>query len=277
MKTNRELARLVIRDLKEFNPEFKFAHVDRLTKQEADQVRQWGAKDPRVARAAMDRSNPHHQAVALFRNVVEHFTWDHPQTGEQPAAWPARAPTGRKATDEDPFAELHPDEAAARFAWAQTRPEYAEAMQDRNHPQHAAIVAQTEQLTKMAKAAEQPSTVEGPVGGKADFDARLAILQEAPGYMDRNHPGHAAAVAAVRRHFEAAYPNQPGPDGKPIPRPPVDPEALRQEKLGGKIAEIMQDPAYLNGADPGHAQAVGVITRAFQAAYPEPAQEGDKS
>lgn len=277
MKTNRELARLVIKDLAKITG-FTFAGKNTLTRAEAAQVRAWAMNDPTVQKAfKMGAGNPEFEAVQLFGGVVTHFAHHHPQVGDQPEAWPARPPL--QATKENPFADLYPDEASARLKWAETTPDYVAALMDGKHPDHGDMREQTawlHQIAAMASPAESADAGDAPIGGQAAFDAKVAELRANPAYMDGTHLGHAAAVQAVTALYEAHYSTAPrGRDGNPAAAATPPAAVIKPgEPIGGaaafnaRLAELQANPAYMNGQHMGHKAAVAAVSAHYQAGYP---------
>jgi hypothetical protein len=253
-----------------------FKYCDRITHAELKAAEAWAASNPEIARALMDKSSPHHATVMLFKSVADHFKYQHPQDAAgEPTAWPDRGQRG-EPTEDNPFADLFPDEAQALHAFVQTNSDYMAAYHDATHGQHASRVALTQKLLELAsraEGAEAPAESATPdaapaaaQGGKMDAKTlkRLDELRAAPAYLEKNHPNHRAAVDAVTRLYEGK------PDGFDTSRSTVI------ERVTGtpaeRIAGLKDNAAYWNKSAPGHAAAVQEAASAFAAAHPEPAK-----
>jgi len=273
MRTNRELARLVIADLAQYSG-LTFTYPDRLTKAEAEAVIAWAQKQPEVARAYRDRSHREHESVALFKGVVDHFAYEHPTLPHgEPATWPDRAPAPVKPGDDSPFAGLHSDEAEARLAWARTRPEY-QAYYDRYHPQHNDYVEQTRMLMEIAHgtpATDQASSAPAAASPESAVALeRIKQLQGDEAYLNGGHPEHQAKVAEMAAAYATAYPEASGPGvgapQQPAASQPVAPISNPSER----IKELQANPAYRDRSHPEHQAIVESMRQAYEAAHPEP-------
>ncbi len=89
MKITGFLSELLIEDLAKVSG-IAFKYRDRLTRDEAARVIAWAKTSPEIAAAITNKGSPHHQAVMLYKNMVDHYQGEHAQ--DRPAADRGRRP-----------------------------------------------------------------------------------------------------------------------------------------------------------------------------------------
>jgi hypothetical protein len=288
MKPNRHLTKFIVRDLEKFSG-IKFAYDNGITRAEAAELEKWARTQPQLVAAWTDKHNPNHAAVRMYVETVRYFQGDHPQTPEgEPGPWPQASAEELRPVPDNPFGVKTAGEAAALLAWSQTHPEYRNAYTDKSHPLHGDYVAQTQELLSMIHGSVAPASGDAGTASPAMSDqapptgpanrgwlARIADLQKAPAYLDKQHPGHAEAVAAVTAAYSAAYP-EPALGGSVTPATaPAGAAPARATGAPaphqGRIRELQAHPAYVDKSHPEHRASVEAVRQAYAAAYPEPA------
>lgn len=293
MKTNRALARLLIKDIGDAMARqglpVPFAGADVLSRAEAQRVLDWARAQPEVRAAYGNRHDKNYEANEVYRQLVNYFAHEHPtdQAGA-PEPWPAR----EGDVTADP-ASLQPQEAEALLAWFRIQPEFGETYGDAHHPLHKEYVRQVRELTEIASRVTETTPALATQEAAAALE-RIKQLQADPAYLDRRHPGHGEKVAEMQAAYAAAYPDAQDARRLPYVREPSDasgapsradasaPNSRAQPPIRGaptaqeaaaalkRIKQLQNWPPYLFKDEPGHAEAVAQMQEAYAVAYPEP-------
>lgn len=277
------LSSLLIDDLVKVQGMKGLKYPDRLTRAEASQILDWGKAQPALRKAFDDKSDPTHANVRLFVDMLQHFAGEHPQGANgEPAAWAARAPSSRQATAEDPFGDLHQDEAAALLVYGQSHPDYVASYHDPKHAGHADIVGKTSALMRVVHPEQGEASAPAALPaarqeGTAAMSNTIDELMKAPAYADKRHPEHQAAVDAVTR----AYEQQSGPSpvsgagatsgGTPAGRVGAG-DVTAKEQITARYGDKAFMARYGDRHDPGHGEAVAEMAQLFETAHPAPAE-----
>lgn len=243
-----------------------FAHPDRITRAEAQEILTWAKVQPNLRKAYLDKGHQHHETVALYAQLVNYFASEHPQdAGGAPVAWPARG--ARPAADpSNPLGSFFPDEAEAFLVWAKTRPEYREAFFDAQHPRHAEMVRIVEQSNELAHGiadgvtpTTDPAPQAPPVSAEPPIGTTLEELKKNPAYWDKTHPDHERVIEAKLAILE----------GRPAAGAVAAPVKSAQS-AAERISEARRDPAYWSKDHPEHAAAVERVGALHSEAHAEP-------
>jgi hypothetical protein len=229
----------------------RFAHEDRLTRAEAEQVINWAQSNPEVMAAYASREHPGHAEIMAFSEMAFMFAHEFPtnEAGE-PLGWDQVEAAGAAVSEAEPdeigdFNKLTPGQAAARVEAAYHDPKYEEwriAIRDRSHPDHDLAVREMARLTEIAgdalwnpdwddaaggtvtDAAGDPALAGGVAGSPSDQAAARKRIDDDfygnPDFMKRYTSPvreiRQAAIAEMSAAFEAAYP-EPPPKGDAVP------------------------------------------------------------
>jgi hypothetical protein len=293
IKINRSLTKLLIREvrreaeragMKWVDPRFP----DRLTRDEADNLWKAFNAHPQL-RAALKSGNAKHEGVRLFAEAIQHFQRAHPQdaTGA-PAEWPA---SSSPTLPENPFGVATVEEAESFLTWAKTRPGYRAAVFDAKHPQHKQYIEELEQLRGLIHSGQQAAepqaeakeTMSNQDAGRAEAQRAIAALRDDKefqrAWLNKMHPGHAAAVQRREELYARAYPEPGAAPSSPAapassgaaPSSPAAPASSGAAPMQERIAEARRDPAYWDKHNPGHAAAVARVGALYSEASPAPA------
>jgi len=225
----------------------RFAHEDRLSRAEAEQVLTWAQGNPEVMAAYTDPSHPGHQEVNAYSQMAFMYAHDFPQTENgEPMAWEdvlqaaGKPASEAEAQGDDPFAGWSAQQARDRIEASLKDEKYAQfraAQADRAHPDHDLANREIARLYEIAypeQPAEPSSSVDSaraaapsgsgtPAAGAApgaplDQAAALKRIDELyadPAFIARSQSADrqvsAAASAEAAGLFQIAYPAA-GPD-----------------------------------------------------------------
>ena len=133
---------------------------DRLSRGDAQALIKLGMMTPEIQKALRDRGHPDHPAVTAYKGLLLHFAAEHPQDGDQPAAWnePLSAAMRARLEDNRAFAhdEVTPGEAAAYRDYIAIRGDLQAVMQDKAHPDHARLIDARARLGERAAMPPDP-------------------------------------------------------------------------------------------------------------------------
>jgi hypothetical protein len=171
----------------------RFAHEDRLSRAEAEQVLTWAQGNPEVMAAYTDPSHPGHQEVNAYSQMAFMYAHDFPQTENgEPMAWEqvsqaAGEPASEaEAQDDDPFAGWSAQQARDRIEASLKEEKYAQyraAQADRAHPDHDLANREIARLYEIAypERPAEPSPSVNPAGAAAPSVSGTPAAGAAPG------------------------------------------------------------------------------------------------
>jgi hypothetical protein len=173
IKINRAMSTLLVRDIEAGiraavaaghpPPPVELRHLDGLSRAESAALTRWASGIPEIGRALRDRRHPQHAEIAAMRDLVQHFSTEHPARADgSPEPWnePISEPLlsyamgDRSSID---AGELTPAEAGAMLNYSTIRGDLTAARLDGKHPQHGAVQAEIEALAARASEARAPS------------------------------------------------------------------------------------------------------------------------
>jgi hypothetical protein len=219
----------------------RFSRPDRLSRQEAEQVLNWGEKHPEVMQAYMDPKHAAHDEVMSLAAWGFYFSADHPQDDAgQPREWSDVRTVDDDAEAEpewdDPFKDFSPQQARELIEAALKGDDpkfrqFREAYENPHHPDHKLANREFERLHQIEAGAAPAAVAAGdnaggsaaPNGGgsapgapldRATALKRIDAMYKDPELMKRygssDREVRDAATAEVAAVFAAAYP-EPAP------------------------------------------------------------------
>jgi hypothetical protein len=247
--------------------------VDRLSRADAQALLKLGMVNPQLQAALKNSAHPDHRAVVAYKDLMIHFAADHPQEGEQPAAWSEGLSFGMRArlADNRPFeaGEVSEREAAAYLDYLGTRGDLQAIMSDRGHADHGALVEGMSKLMERSAAPADPAVaahsaqirditngaVPPPAAGAvADAREQIRQLHADPAfmaaYLSRQSPGHGKAIEKMAELHERLVSPAPASGAAPAADAGAAPDVAALQE---KIATISGQLARYSISAPGRA------------------------